>query len=118
VLQDGSFYSTFGWHPYSVHAALLNLRYWRRNEVRLLRHVAAMSDLFRARLGRMPFGRLKEMRMHGLAIALEFSSEDIVPELEEACQEKGLLLTDSGNDILLLLPPLIIDEEERCVRAL
>lgn len=104
--DEGSFYSTFGWHPYSVHAALATLRYWRRHEKRMLRHVAQLSDLFRARLGRMKFDGLREMRVQGLAIALEFAQGDAVSELEEACQEKGLLVTDTGEQLLLLLPPL------------
>lgn len=107
--ENGSFYSTFGWHPYSVHAALANLRYWRRHENRILRHVAAMSDLFRTRLRRMKFEGLREMRVHGLAIALEFKSDGIVSGLEQACQERGLLVTDGGEESLLLLPPLNIE---------
>jgi acetylornithine/succinyldiaminopimelate/putrescine aminotransferase len=109
--KDGSFYSTFGWHPYSVHAALVNLRYWRRHQTRILRHVQAMSDVFRARLGKMAFDGLKEMRIEGLAIALEFEGEDTVSALEEVCRRKGLLLTDSGGKILLLLPPLNVEEQ-------
>ena len=107
--EDGSFYSTFGWHPYSVHAALATLRYWRRHESQILRHVAAMSELFRTRIGHMKFDGLREMRVQGLAIALEFESEDTVSELEDACQEKGLLVTDGGGEFLLLLPPLNIE---------
>ena len=108
--ENGSFYSTFGWHPYSVHAALATLRTWRRHKNRILRHVEAMSDLFRARLGRMKFDGLREIRVQGLAIALEFENEDAVSELEDACQEKGLLVTDAGGEILLLLPPLNIEQ--------
>ena len=109
--KDGSFYSTFGWHPYSVHAALANLRYWRRHEKRILRHVEATSELFRTRLGHMKFDGLREMRVQGLAIALEFENEDTVSELEDACQEKGLLITDGGGEFVLLLPPLNIERK-------
>ncbi len=107
--EEGSFYSTFGWHPYSVHAALATLRYWRRHENRILRHVEKIGALFRGRLGRMKFDGLRELRVQGLAIALEFENEDAVTELEEACQEKGLLVTDAGGEVLLLLPPLNIE---------
>ena len=30
-------------------------------------------------------------------------------DLEDACQEKGLLVTDGGGEFLLLLPPLNIE---------
>ena len=109
--ENGSFYSTFGWHPYSVHAALATLRYWRHHENRILRHVEKISGLFRGRLGRMKFDGLRELRVQGLAIALEFESEDTVSDLEDACLEKGLLVTDAGGEILLLLPPLTIESE-------
>lgn len=107
--EDGSFYSTFGWHPYSVHAALATLRHWRRHENRILRHVETLSALFRTRLGHMKFEGLREMRVQGLAIALEFADEGTVSDLEDACQEKGLLVTDSGAGSLLLLPPLNLE---------
>jgi acetylornithine/succinyldiaminopimelate/putrescine aminotransferase len=107
--EAGSFYSTFGWHPYSVHAALATLRYWRRHENRILRHVEAISGLFRTRLGQMKFDGLREMRVQGLAIALEFENENTVSDLEDACQENGLLVTESGGEVLLLLPPLNIE---------
>lgn len=68
-----------------------------------------MSELFRTRLGHMKFDGLQEMRVQGLAIALEFKNDDIVSELEEACQKKGLLVTDGGEEFLLLLPPLNIE---------
>jgi acetylornithine/succinyldiaminopimelate/putrescine aminotransferase len=107
--ENGSFYSTFGWHPYSVHAALANVRYWRRHENRILRHVETMSGLFRTRIGHMKFDGLRDMRVQGLAIALVFDSEDTVSDLEDACQEKGVLVTDGGGEFLLLLPPLNIE---------
>lgn len=107
--EEGSFYSTFGWHPYSVHAALATLRYWRRNENRILRNVETISELFRARLAHMKFDGLHEMRVQGLAIAMEFENEDTVSDLEGACQKKGLLVTDAGGEVLLLLPPLNIE---------
>src|SRR5688572_1930996 len=107
--ENGSFYSTFGWHPYSVHAALATLRYWRRHQNRILRHVETISELFRTRLGWMKFEGLREMRVQGLAIALEFENEDTVSDLADACQEKGLLVTDGDGEFLLLLPPLNIE---------
>jgi acetylornithine/succinyldiaminopimelate/putrescine aminotransferase len=57
----------------------------------------------------MKFNGLREMRVQGLAIALEFENEDTVSDLEDACQEKGLLVTDGDGEFLLLLPPLNIE---------
>jgi acetylornithine/succinyldiaminopimelate/putrescine aminotransferase len=107
----GSFYSTYGWHPYSVHAALVILRHAWQQRQRLLQHVAAMSDLFRERLGRIAFEGLRALRIHGLAIGLEFEQGKKVSRLEDDCQNEGLLLTDAGDEILLLLPPMTIDPD-------
>ena len=44
------FYSTYGWHPLSVAAALANLRYWGKHKDRMLANVADQGDYFRSRL--------------------------------------------------------------------
>jgi adenosylmethionine-8-amino-7-oxononanoate aminotransferase len=42
--NDGTFYSTYGWHPRSVDAALATLRSLKTNRARLLSSVAEMSE--------------------------------------------------------------------------
>ena len=53
--RSGSFYSTYGWHPYSVHAALVILRHEVGHNKGMLEHVAKTSGMFRAQLGRIGF---------------------------------------------------------------
>jgi acetylornithine/succinyldiaminopimelate/putrescine aminotransferase len=48
--NDGTFYSTYGWHPRSVAAAIATLRDLKANRTRLLAGVAEMSEYFRVRL--------------------------------------------------------------------
>lgn len=104
--EDGSFYSTFGWHPLSTAAAIANVRFWKQNQRKILTHVAALSALFRDRLAGLRMENVKAIRIEGLAIAIEFADDETVPALEEACLGRGLIVTDAGESTLLLLPPL------------
>lgn len=49
------FYSTYGWHPLAVAAALANLKYWGKHKDRVLVNVAAQKNYFRTRLDGMKF---------------------------------------------------------------
>ncbi|HEY1376495.1 MAG TPA: aspartate aminotransferase family protein [Gemmataceae bacterium] len=69
------FYSTYGWHPLSVAAALANLKYWSRHGDRILTNVAAQSDYFRARLTGMEFAEPASVRVIGLAVGVEFGEK-------------------------------------------
>jgi adenosylmethionine-8-amino-7-oxononanoate aminotransferase len=106
--KKGSFYSTYGWHPIAVEAALANVRYWIRNEKKLLAHVNAMSALFQERLARLTFNQHPEIRVKGLAIAVEFEDKTEAEEIASRCRKNGLLLTTSDN-ALTMFPPLNIE---------
>lgn len=109
--RDGSFYSTFGWHPIAVAAAIASIRYVTRHRKRLLDGVAALSEYFRARLSSMEFGFAPEIRIRGLAIALEFEDPGYASSFQDECHEKGLLLTNADEAVVLLLPPMTLDRE-------
>ena len=106
--EDGNFYSTYGWHPLSVDVAIANIRYIIRHEKRLMANIAAMSSYFAERLAGMPFKRHAELRIRGLAIAVDFGDDDYASRLQEKCRKAGLLLS-SESEGLLLLPALTID---------
>ena len=103
--EKGSFYSTYGWHPLSVAAALATLRQLQRRRKSFLEHVNALSGLFASRLASMRFRTAPKIRVQGLAIALEFDSEQEASRIVERCTKAGMLLTAEGP-IVLLLPPL------------
>jgi len=108
--KKGSFYSTYGWHPLSVAAALAALRPLRRGRKDFLKHVNALSKLFAHRLASIPFRTTPEIRVRGLAIALEFRSEQEALRIVERAIRAGVLLTAEGS-IVLLLPPLTMSEK-------
>jgi adenosylmethionine-8-amino-7-oxononanoate aminotransferase len=123
--KDGSFYSTYGWHPLAVEAALANVRYWIRHKTKLLAQVNAMSALFQERLAQIEFEQRPTVRAKGLAIAVEFDDSDYAQALASRCEKSGLLVTSSDNAITMF-PALNIERRvveeglkilERCGRG-
>jgi len=100
--------SSHRWHPRSVDIAIRTLRYLVRNEKRLLRDVANMSEYFRTRLAAMRFGGDAEIRVVGLAIGIDFHDEKAAERLGKRCRRKGLLVSPEGETVLLI-PALTID---------
>ncbi|MDB4898243.1 MAG: argD [Gemmatimonadetes bacterium] len=121
--EEGSFYSTYGWHPRSTHVAIATVRYIIRHRESLLRHVVRMSAHFHERLDAMPFREEPEVNARGLAIAVDVDDEDYASLIEKRCRRAGLLVTTESSSVLLL-PALNVDRVvadrgldilERCV---
>lgn len=106
------FYSTYGWHPLSVAAALANLKYWGKHTDRILTNVADQEDYFRTRLSQMKFAEPGSVRVIGLAIGVEFGQDsDYAAKLGDRCRETGLLVSAEEDNLLTLFPALTIDRE-------
>ena len=111
------FYSTYGWHPLSVAAALANLKYWSKHRTALLANVATQGDSFRARLSKMKFREQAAVRVLGLAIGIEFGEEShYASQLGERCRKAGLLVSAEEENLLTMFPALTIDAR-RCGRG-
>jgi len=106
--NDGTFYSTYGWHPRSVAAAIATLRDLKSNRARLLTGVAEMSEYFRGRLLQLEFEQPAAVRIQGLAIGIDVGDEDYADTVQEKCRRNGLLVSTEGSTVLLL-PSLVID---------
>src|SRR4051812_9233413 len=107
--NDGTFYSTYGWHPRSVAAAIATLRSLKANQRRLLASVAEMSEYFRVRLQQLQFDRPAAVRIQGLAIGIDVDDEDYADTIHDKCRRNGLLVSTEGSTVLLL-PSLAIDK--------
>ncbi|HET6403359.1 MAG TPA: aspartate aminotransferase family protein, partial [Candidatus Thermoplasmatota archaeon] len=103
VGDDIQAYSTYGWHPLAVEAALANLDVWERDADDILRNVEERGAQMRERLEELELG---EVRQKGLAIAVKMESEKRASKLAERCRENGVLLTSSG-EFLQMFPPLV-----------
>jgi acetylornithine/succinyldiaminopimelate/putrescine aminotransferase len=106
--KDGAFYSTYGWHPRSVEAAIATLRYILKNERRLLGMVWATSEYFAERLGEMAMPCGAEVRIFGLAMGIDFGDEKYASRLAKKCRARGLLVSPEGGTVLLI-PALNVD---------
>jgi acetylornithine/succinyldiaminopimelate/putrescine aminotransferase len=106
VRGDFGFYSTYGWHPLGVEAALATLDYFERNPV--LENVEDVSGYFLSRLLQMPWDEDVEVRVKGLAIAIDCGDVQYVSRLAERCREDGLLVGDE-DETLVMYPALTID---------
>lgn len=57
----------------------------------------------------MQFEDRKEIRIRGMAIAVEAGEDDdYVSEIDDRCNKNGLLITTAGN-ALTMFPPLTLD---------
>jgi len=108
--EEGNSYSTYGWHPLATEAAIASVRYMAQHRAALQAHIAQMSDYFRERLAAMPFKRRPELRIRGLAVAIDFDDEKYTSQLYERVRDAGLLCS-SDDTFLLLLPPLNISRD-------
>ncbi len=100
--KDGSFYSTYGWHPRSTAAAIASLRWMTKNRRRLLANVERLSAYFDKRLRAMDFGGTPDLTIRGLAIGLDVGSERRASTIQEDAREAGLLISTQGSRLLLL----------------
>jgi len=109
MARTGSFWSTYGWHPRSVAAALATIDYMTANRAALLARVSTMSDYFDERLSHM-FPADTKISRCGLAIGIDLEEEDRANALLQACLHSGLVVSTQGSTVLLL-PALTIDRK-------
>ena len=109
-ISKGEHSSTFGGNPLSCAAGTATLQALTQDK--LVENSANMGKLFREGLDRLKekHSVIREVRGKGLMIGIElkFEVKDILME----GIEKNLLLLYSGRNILRLLPPLVITEDD------
>ena len=110
VMKKGfQFYSTYGWHPLAVEAAIANIRYWKKNKGKIFRNVLSLSQQFTERLSQMKFKYGATVRILGLAIGIEVSSPDYAERIQQNSMKKGLLFT-TQEKTLTFFPPLTMTQ--------
>lgn len=105
-----SFYSTFGWHPLSVTAAITNIKYLIKNKKMLLSNATKRGQYIEQRLKKMRFAYPANIRIKGLAVGITFSNDHYANEIILRCLKKGLLLATSSTNFMII-PALDIDEK-------
>lgn len=122
---ENSYYSTYGWHPLSVEAALATLQYIEDKKGYLEENIAETSNYIVDRIQSIDFKKPPKLSWKGLAIGVSFDSEDYGSKIVEKAEEEGLLISE-GESGFTLFPALTIDKQtvdegldiiEKCARA-
>ena len=97
------FYSTFGWHPVAVEAAIATQLYWREHRDAVLANVVARGAQLVQQLSLMEWQREPTLRLQGAAIAVELGDERYAGTIEQRCRDAGLLLfvVGVGHDVIV-----------------
>lgn len=111
ALKPGAHGSTFGGSPIACAAGLAALQIYEDEQ--LIERSAAMGEVFLGQLQAAIGDRLtvREIRGLGLMIAIELR-EKVGPYLKALMEDHGVIALPAGANVLRLLPPLIITEEE------
>jgi 4-aminobutyrate aminotransferase len=115
----GSHASTFGGNPISCEAALATIALLEEG---LMENAKTMGDYLLDQLKGLQkrFPLMGDVRGKGLMIGVEMVRDPVTKEkaIEErnriiqACFEKGLLILGCGENVIRLIPPLIIKKKE------
>ena len=100
--------SSFGGNPLACAAALATLDILEREA--LPERAAALGEYALERLGALRTPLIREVRGRGLLLGIELSRR-VQPYLE-ALRERGVLALPAGPNVIRLLPPLVISEEQ------
>lgn len=108
----GSHGSTFGGNPVSCAAALAEIGELLDNN--LAQNAKEMGEYFMDLLKQLP--HVKEVRGQGLLVGVEFDDTVNAVEVKHGCLDRKLLITAIGNNIIRMVPPLILTKEH-CEKA-
>jgi len=110
LFKPGSHGSTFGGNPLCCAAALATLSIIE--EERLMENAVRIGDFIRSTLAQRLAGLrgIREIRGKGLMIGIEL--EQPCSELVQQALEKGVLVNVTVDNVIRLLPPLIMKREE------
>lgn len=108
---DFSYYSTYGWHPLSVHMALAFLRYMHKHRVRILAQANAMGAYLEERLAALPFRYAPTIRRCGMAINVRFSHKGYGRSVSHRAIRNGLFMAYWNPSSFTLFPSLTISKK-------
>lgn len=108
AFSAGSHGTTFGGHPVSCAAALAQVTELLDRD--LAGNAAKMGAYFMDKLKTIP--HVKEVRGKGLLVGVEFEEGIDSVDVKHECLHRHLLVTAIGNNIIRMVPPLIITEKD------
>jgi len=106
--MPGKHGSTFGGNPLSCAAALAVLEFIESNS--LVSDAGLKGDYFVSLIKNKKLPVIKEIRYKGLMIGIELALS--VKSIVLSMQRRGILVLTAGENVIRLLPPLVITREE------
>lgn len=106
VMKPGDHGSTFAGGP--LICAVASYVFDRISDQAFLAHVNEVGDYLQERLAEVNSPHIKDVRGLGLMIGVELDFE--VSKLIDQGYEQGLLLVGAGENVLRLVPPLIVEK--------
>lgn len=110
VEEEVGLYSSYGWHPISVDASLITIKYLKSHREDLFRNVGEIGQIFKEKLGEIKFKNGAEIRIKGLAVGIDVRKEEYATNIKEASLKQGLLMNTEGSSIVFF-PALNIERE-------
>ena len=107
-ITSGIHGSSFGGNPLACAAALATLDILEQEA--LPERAAALGEYALERLKVLHTPLIREVRGRGLLLGIELSRR--VPPYLEGLRERGVLALPAGPNVIRLLPPLVISEEQ------
>jgi len=112
VLQPGSHGSTYGGNPLACAAGCAVID--TINQENLCTRVSELGERIRTQLHKHldQTGFVKEYRGKGLMIGIALNTEDNAAGIMKSALEAGLLLNVTAGNVVRLLPPFVLTDEE------
>jgi acetylornithine/succinyldiaminopimelate/putrescine aminotransferase len=108
AITPGSHGSTFGGNPVSI--AVANKVIDLLND-ELLNNVTLLGNLLKSKIEDLEIEEIIEVRNKGLMFGLKFHSDIDVKKLAQNFLNSQIVIGTAGDNVLRLLPPLIIEEK-------
>ncbi len=116
TLSLGSHGSTFGGNP--VCCAVANVVFKKLSSKNFLSEIRTKGEILLTQLTELNQRTrfFEEIRGKGLMIGMQIDKQygNVAAEVMQSCLEEGLLILQSGSNVIRLLPALTISENEIC----
>lgn len=111
VMVPGSHGTTFGGNPLVCTAGSVVIDILKRDNV--IENVAHLGERWMDDLKKIRSTKIKDVRGYGLIIGIEMKSPDLAVKVQKYCLDNGVLINVCHGNVVRLIPPLIINDEQK-----
>jgi len=108
TIQSGDHGSTFGGNPLAIAAANKVVELLDDTQ---LNHIGSMGEKLISSINSLESPVIKEVRGKGLMVGIEFNEEVSAKTISFKLLESGVITATSGENVLRLLPPYLIEDK-------